>query len=115
MYRRRSSTSWPPGRGCSGSGRWSPGRSSGPVTTPGKWCPVVPITLPDVGADAVLSVWYVRPGEPMYEGDRVAEVLLPGVTVDVHAPASGTLAARIAHPGDRVCPGDVLGTIHPSG
>lgn len=76
---------------------------------------MVPITLPDVGGDAVLSVWYVRPGEPVYEGDRVAEVLLPGVTVDVHAPAAGTLAGRAALPGDRVRPGDTLGTIRPSG
>jgi pyruvate/2-oxoglutarate dehydrogenase complex dihydrolipoamide acyltransferase (E2) component len=75
---------------------------------------VVPITLPDVGADAVMSVWYIRPGEPVYEGDRVAEVLLPGVTVDVHAPATGTLGDRHVLPGDRVGPGDTLGTIIPA-
>jgi pyruvate/2-oxoglutarate dehydrogenase complex dihydrolipoamide acyltransferase (E2) component len=72
---------------------------------------MVPITLPDVGADAVLSVWYVHPGELVYEGDRVVEVLLPGVTVDVHAPATGTLADRHALPGDRVRAGDTLGTV----
>ena len=76
---------------------------------------MVPITVPDLGADAVLSVWYVHPGEPVYEGDRVAEVLLPGVTVDVHAPATGTLADRRARPGDRVRAGDTLGTVHESG
>jgi pyruvate/2-oxoglutarate dehydrogenase complex dihydrolipoamide acyltransferase (E2) component len=74
---------------------------------------VEPITLPDVGGDAVLSVWYVRPGEAVYEGDRVAEVLIPGATVDVHAPAAGTLAERRLFPGDRLRGGDVLGTIRP--
>ena len=76
---------------------------------------MVPITLPDVGSAAVLSLWYVRPGEPVYEGDRVAEVLLPGVTVDVHAPANGTLADRLALTGDEVRPGDTLGTVRPTG
>jgi pyruvate/2-oxoglutarate dehydrogenase complex dihydrolipoamide acyltransferase (E2) component len=71
--------------------------------------------LPDLGADALLSLWYVRPGEPVYEGDRVVEVLLPGVTVDVHAPTSGTLADRTALPGDLVHPGAQLGSIRPFG
>lgn len=75
---------------------------------------MVPITLPDVGGDAVLSAWYVRTGEPVYEGDRVAEVLLPGVTVDVHAPATGSLGDRYVLPGDRVSPGDTIGTIIPA-
>ena len=39
---------------------------------------------------AVFSLWHVRLGERVTEGDRVAEVLIPGATVDVHAPASGT-------------------------
>jgi pyruvate/2-oxoglutarate dehydrogenase complex dihydrolipoamide acyltransferase (E2) component len=69
--------------------------------------------LPDLGADAVLSVWYVRPGEAVYEGDRVAEVLIPGATVDVHAPVGGTLAERRLLPGDGLRGGDVLGTIRP--
>lgn len=76
---------------------------------------MVPITLPELGADAVLSVWYVRPGEALYEGDRVAEVLIPGATVDVHAPATGTLTERRVLPGDEVRTGDLLGAILPSG
>jgi pyruvate/2-oxoglutarate dehydrogenase complex dihydrolipoamide acyltransferase (E2) component len=72
----------------------------------------VPITLPDLGAPrAVLSLWYVRPGDRVYEGDRVAEVLIPGATFDVPAPATGTLADRFALPNDPVTAGQVLGTI----
>ena len=72
----------------------------------------VPITLPELGSPrAVLSLWYVRPGDRVYEGDRVAEVLIPGATFDVPAPATGTLAERRALPNDPVQPGQVLGVI----
>lgn len=72
----------------------------------------VPIVLPDLGASAArVSLWYVRPGEVVYEGDRVAEVLIPGVTFDVAAPASGVLRDRSALPGDSVFPGQELGAI----
>jgi pyruvate/2-oxoglutarate dehydrogenase complex dihydrolipoamide acyltransferase (E2) component len=70
-----------------------------------------PITLPDLGVGAVLSLWHVRPGDPVFEGDRVAEVLLPGVTFDVPAPRTGVLAERLAMPNDPVTAGQVLGTI----
>lgn len=74
----------------------------------------VPITLPDLGPGRVtLSLWFVRPGEPVYEGDRVVEVRIPGATFDVPAPAAGTVADRFAHPGDALTAGQVLGTIEP--
>ena len=72
----------------------------------------MPITLPDLGAPrAVLSLWYVRPGDAVFEGDRVAEVLIPGATFDVPSPATGTLGERFALPNDPVNPGQVLGLI----
>jgi pyruvate/2-oxoglutarate dehydrogenase complex dihydrolipoamide acyltransferase (E2) component len=76
----------------------------------------VPITLPELGdRRAVLSLWYVRPGDRVFEGDRVAEVLLPGATFDVPAPATGILADRLALPNDPVSPGQVLGMIQEEG
>jgi pyruvate/2-oxoglutarate dehydrogenase complex dihydrolipoamide acyltransferase (E2) component len=72
----------------------------------------VPIVLPNLGSDrATLSLWYVRPGDRVFEGDRVAEVLIPGATYDVPAPVNGTLAERLALPNDRLAPGQVLGSI----
>lgn len=72
----------------------------------------VPIRLPDLGDPrAVLSLWYVRPGDRVFEGDRVAEVLVPGATFDVPAPATGTLVERFARPGDPVSPDRPLGTV----
>jgi pyruvate/2-oxoglutarate dehydrogenase complex dihydrolipoamide acyltransferase (E2) component len=74
----------------------------------------VPIALPDLGTGRVtFSLWYVRPGERVFEGDRVAEVLIPGATFDVPAPATGVLAERFALPNDPIAAGQVLGEIHP--
>jgi pyruvate/2-oxoglutarate dehydrogenase complex dihydrolipoamide acyltransferase (E2) component len=72
----------------------------------------VSINLPELGSErATLSLWYVRPGERVFEGDRVAEVLIPGATFDVPAPATGILRDRIALPNDPLTPGQVLGVI----
>lgn len=70
------------------------------------------VSLPELGAKRVtFSLWYVRRGECVVEGDRVAEVLIPGATFDVHAPATGTLAEQLAFPNDALTPGQVLGWI----
>ena len=73
----------------------------------------VPITLPDLGGQAEFSLWHVGPGEHVYEGDRVAEVVLPGVVFDVAAAATGVIRERFARPRDRLAAGQVLGTIDP--
>jgi pyruvate/2-oxoglutarate dehydrogenase complex dihydrolipoamide acyltransferase (E2) component len=68
--------------------------------------------MPDLGwPTPVLSVWLARPGEPVYAGDRVVEVLLDGATVDLPAPCTGRLAEWLAWPADRLAPGQVVGTI----
>jgi pyruvate/2-oxoglutarate dehydrogenase complex dihydrolipoamide acyltransferase (E2) component len=70
------------------------------------------IALPDLGTPRVaFSLWYVRVGDRVFEGDRVAEVLIPGATYDVQAPASGTLAEQTAFPNDALATGQVLGWI----
>jgi pyruvate/2-oxoglutarate dehydrogenase complex dihydrolipoamide acyltransferase (E2) component len=75
----------------------------------------VTITLPDLGTErATFSLWYVRPGDRVFEGDRVAEVLIPGATFDVPSPANGVLAERHALPNDQLAAGQVLGVIQES-
>ena len=72
----------------------------------------MPIALPDLGTPRVVfSLWYVRPGDRVFEGDRVAEVLIPGATFDVPAPATGTLTEPLALPNDALATGQVLGVI----
>ena len=50
-------------------------------------------------------------GDRVTEGDRVAEVLIPGAIFDVPAPASGVLTEQSAQPGDALSAGQVVGQI----
>ena len=71
-----------------------------------------PIILPELGATPVfLSVWFADPGDEVYEGDRLVEVLVGGATFDVAAPASGRLTRRDVLPDERLSPGQVLGVL----
>ena len=70
------------------------------------------IVVPEVGAQAPrVSAWYAHPGEQVYAGDRVVELLLGAATFDVTAPCSGRLAERTAWVPDLVAVGQVLGYI----
>jgi pyruvate/2-oxoglutarate dehydrogenase complex dihydrolipoamide acyltransferase (E2) component len=72
----------------------------------------IPLTLPDLGAgdeELRVSCWLVDLGDCVDEGDRVVEILMDGMTFDVLAERSGTLA-RIERPLEAVVrTGDVLG------
>lgn len=73
-----------------------------------------PILVPALGClnqKLTVSVWLVRAGEPVMSGDRVVELLTPGVTFDVEAPCSGTFSAFDCAPGTEVKEGTVLGWI----
>jgi pyruvate/2-oxoglutarate dehydrogenase complex dihydrolipoamide acyltransferase (E2) component len=71
-----------------------------------------PVILPDLGTGPVhLSVWYADPGDLVYEGDRLVEVLIPGATFDVPAPATGRLVEKRAFPDDPLEPGQVIGMV----
>lgn len=86
---------------------------------PMRWCRPVnadpkyhSITMPDLGsADAVVSLWYVHPGDLVYEGDRMVEVLIPGLTFDIPSPVTGRLRERTLLPRDPVEAGQVMGSI----
>jgi pyruvate/2-oxoglutarate dehydrogenase complex dihydrolipoamide acyltransferase (E2) component len=70
------------------------------------------VILPELGATpVVLSVWFADPGEAIFEGDRLVEVLVGGATFDVPAPATGRLAERRALPDDPLQTGQVLGVV----
>lgn len=72
----------------------------------------MPIVLPDLGAAPVrLSLWFSRPGDVVFEGDRLVEVAVAGATFDVSAPINGRLAEYSAWPRDLLVPGQVLGIV----
>ena len=70
------------------------------------------IVVPEIGvANALISAWYAHPGETVYAGDRVVELLLGAATFDVPAPATGMVIERLAALGDRVAVGQIVGYI----
>ncbi|CAN5287134.1 hypothetical protein BH11PLA2_BH11PLA2_10480 [soil metagenome] len=72
----------------------------------------IPIRLPDLGDSAVkFSLWAVRPGDDVREGERVAEVTIPGLVLDIVAPAAGLLAERFVNAGETLNAGHLLGNI----
>jgi pyruvate/2-oxoglutarate dehydrogenase complex dihydrolipoamide acyltransferase (E2) component len=77
---------------------------------------LVPILLPELGVrdgSVRISCWLVDLGDRVEAGDRIVEVLVPGITYDVQAPAAGVLA-RIDKPLESIAKtGEALGWIEP--
>jgi pyruvate/2-oxoglutarate dehydrogenase complex dihydrolipoamide acyltransferase (E2) component len=74
--------------------------------------PRIAIVLPDVGtAPVTLSTWFAAPGDAVFEGDRIVEVLIDGATFDVSSPATGRLVEKQARRNERLTPGQVLGYV----
>ncbi len=74
----------------------------------------IPIVVPPMGCpnqDLTVSLWLTRVGEQVAKGDRVVELLIPGITFDVESPCSGTITACEYQPGAEVREGKVLGWI----
>jgi 2-oxoglutarate dehydrogenase E2 component (dihydrolipoamide succinyltransferase) len=60
-------------------------------------------TLPNLGLDdqpITVSMWLVKEGRRVSEGEPVVEVLCGGVTVDLPAPDDGILAKKLVAEGD---------------
>jgi pyruvate/2-oxoglutarate dehydrogenase complex dihydrolipoamide acyltransferase (E2) component len=72
------------------------------------------LTLPDLGVGdqpIVLTVWLVKRGSQVAEGEPVVEVLAEAATVDLPSPADGVLAEKLAEAGDLIVVGQRLATI----
>ncbi|MDB5386162.1 MAG: hypothetical protein JWM11_1808 [Planctomycetaceae bacterium] len=73
-----------------------------------------PITMPEIGAGQLpvqVSSWLVETGEFVFEGDRIVELLVPGMTFDVRAPADGKLIRIDKSSGANVKAGETLGQL----
>jgi len=67
------------------------------------------LTVPDLGLSELrLSLWLVPRGAIVLEGDRVAELVGPGATVDLEAPVTGRLVAWLVDEDRPVAVGDAL-------
>ncbi len=72
----------------------------------------VDVRVPELGTPhATLSVRHVQAGERVAEGDRVAELLIPGAVIDVDAPADGVLRVWVVSVGEGVVSGQSLAVV----
>jgi pyruvate/2-oxoglutarate dehydrogenase complex dihydrolipoamide acyltransferase (E2) component len=60
---------------------------------------------------ATVCSWHCAAGQRVVEGDRLVEVLAGDVTIDLAAPATGTLVERSAAVDQPVKAGDLLAVI----
>src|SRR3954470_4156455 len=67
--------------------------------------------LPDVGegtAEAELVAWHVKPGDTVAEDQPVVDVMTDKATVEIPAPASGTVISIKGSPGEMLAVGSVI-------
>src|SRR5215472_6523939 len=72
------------------------------------------IKVPSLGesiTEATVAKWLKRPGEPVAIDEPVAELETDKITLEVYAPAAGTLAEILAEEGANVPVGAVLASI----
>src|SRR5215213_3022973 len=72
------------------------------------------IRVPTLGAsvsEATIGRWFKKPGDPVKADEPVVELETDKVTLEVNAPAAGTLGDIVAKDGETVTPGAVLGSV----
>lgn len=74
---------------------------------------VVPRDLEE-GTHAVVGRWLKRVGDAVRQHEPLVELTTDKVTVEIAAPATGTLGEIVAEEGAEVAPGDLLGRIDPA-
>ncbi len=76
------------------------------------------LIVPELGlgpAPLVLSLWLVPEGSRVSAGDRVVELLANGVTIDLEAPVSGRLVARLIDEDEPLATGTILAEFEVAG
>src|SRR5918993_5471811 len=68
-------------------------------------------TLGESVSEATIGRWFKKPGDPVKADEPVVELETDKVTLEVNAPAAGTLGDIVAKDGETVGPGAILGSI----
>lgn len=73
----------------------------------------IPIRVPDLGvSDGIrITAWLIDVGDEVLSGDRLVELLVPGITFDVSAETNGTFSQKSKSLNAIVSTGDTLGWI----
>lgn len=67
----------------------------------------------EAGTEALLDKWLVGEGAAVRAGQPIASVVLVKATLEVAAPADGTLAAILVQASDTFGPGQPLARVQP--
>jgi len=68
-------------------------------------------TLGESVSEATIGRWFKKPGDPVKADEPLVELETDKVTLEVNAPASGTLGDILAKDGETVTPGAILGSV----
>lgn len=74
----------------------------------------VPIVMPQLGVDieeAQIDEWLKAEGDTVEKGEQVVIVTTPKVTLELEAPAAGTLKSIVVPPDEIAAVGATLGII----
>lgn len=63
--------------------------------------------------EGVVVNWFAREGRELEDGESICEIQVEKVSVDVSAPAAGTLVEIECDEDDEITPADTLGWIDP--
>src|ERR1700756_786193 len=78
----------------------------------------VELVVPSVGESITqveIGDWLKGPGEAVSEDEPVVVIETDKVTVELPAPASGTITQMLKQKGDKAVVGDVIGYMEPNG
>src|SRR3954454_13454373 len=72
-------------------------------------------TLGESVSEATIAKWFKKPGDAVKADEPLLELETDKVTLEVPAPAAGTLGDIVANDGATVAPGALLGSIDEGG
>src|SRR4051812_11963390 len=72
-------------------------------------------TLGESVSEATIGRWFKKPGDAVKADEPLLELETDKVTLEVNAPAAGTLGDIAAKDGETVSPGALLGSINEGG
>lgn len=77
----------------------------------------IDISIPEVGegvTEATIVAWHKSIGDPVAEGELIAEIMTDKVNVEIDSAAAGTLVEIIHGADDEVRIGTVIGRLEPA-